>query len=99
MVERVARTLVAEIEDQTFGSHSPRPEHDPEFWRNARDLARAAIAAMREPTAAMVFALLHDRFLDASIQHNRDVVVMDWQLMIDAALGNAAKPACRPVSE
>lgn len=47
--------------------------------------AVAAVFAMREPTEAMVMALLTEKCL-ADTQHNRDIATLDWQEMIDAAL-------------
>lgn len=72
MVERVAKALHA-------GSDSPTEwfdyETDREYWR---DQARAAIAAMREPTEAMC----------AAAEATGDHWYFDdsWAAMIDAAL-------------
>lgn len=48
-------------------------------------IASAVIDAMREPTEAMIDAVIEDRFLSNS-QHERDVITLDYQCMIDAAL-------------
>jgi hypothetical protein len=52
---------------------------------DARHVASAVITVMREPTEAMVAALLRDKFLDAT-EHNQDAITLDWQIMIDEAL-------------
>jgi hypothetical protein len=79
MVERVARAWVAESTG-CRGSNVPCCDGC-ECIRGAR----AAIAVMREPTEAMIAALLRDKFLDAT-DHNRDAITLDWQTMLDAAL-------------
>lgn len=55
----------------------------------ARSIVRVVIAELREPTEAMIAALLRDKFLDAS-DHNRDAVTLDWQVMMDAAFAKNA---------
>lgn len=51
-----------------------------------RDRGRAAIAAMREPTEAMIEAVAADYFPRA-LPENRYAVISDcWRAMIDAAL-------------
>jgi hypothetical protein len=65
---------------------TPRDEPSPVAWK----MARAAIAAMREPTEAMENAAglyLHD--CDAPLAY--DV----WQQMIDAALNEKEAPPVR----
>jgi hypothetical protein len=65
LVERVARALAAAAGD------------DPNrYWGEYQDDARAAIAAMREPTEAMVNVL-------RNTEHG---ILDDWHAMIDAAL-------------
>lgn len=54
MIERVARAIVAKMEEQQLGTQSPW--HDPEFRRDACDCARAAIQAMRDPIGDMLDA-------------------------------------------
>ena len=80
MVERVARALF----DEEFGrlgaglkfeDASPLARH--EYWR----LARAAIAAMREPTAAMLAAAGYVWSLEV-----HPGPPYDWVRMIDAAV-------------
>jgi len=72
MVERVARALVV---------LEPRQNDPSPSWileRNIR-LARAAIAAMREPTETMVFSA-------ESSGRTWDDVRANWRAMIDEAL-------------
>jgi hypothetical protein len=78
LVERVARAIC------TANGVDPDIEHADKFgeilvnWMNFEPQARAAIAAMREPTEAMIKAgTAHGG------QTNTDVI---WQAMIDAAL-------------
>jgi hypothetical protein len=81
MVERVARRLYAKDWEAQTGNlrdgHFPYEDDDvQEYWR---ELAREAIAAMREPTEAMV-----------RVGNDWDcapfVAGRVWQEMIDAAL-------------
>lgn len=80
MVERVARALVESF--NTSKNYPPpivrRPweQLPPSGRAYAYDQARAAIAAMREPTQKMLAAGFHDD------ESNRDF----WISMIDAAL-------------
>ncbi len=67
MVERIAVALLAN--DDEVGSF------------NARVLAKAAIEAMREPTKAMIYAVV-----DAYDKNQQRMIIDDWQTMIDAAL-------------
>jgi hypothetical protein len=76
MVERVARTI-AGSNDETYGL---RPID--ETWRLFVVEARAAIAAMREPTEGMLDAAWATRHEPYEPPHPRDVYVD----MIDAAL-------------
>jgi len=69
MVERVARAMAANY-GLSLAHTLPRSLYAD---------ARAAIAAMREPTDAQLFAV-------ASHPHDRDCLKQDWQAMIDAAL-------------
>jgi hypothetical protein len=71
MVERVAKAI---------GDHfyaDVRPDTTPELWASCLDAARAAIEAMREPTAEMVAAVGSD--YGAALEAT-------YQAMIDAAL-------------
>ena len=84
MIERVAQAIYAS---------SPFPDGleflDPEPWRSCIDSARAAIAAMREPTESM------RRKLWLYGNHPDKEFVMDggmWREMIDAALECSTKP-------
>lgn len=76
MIERVARAIVGEMEDQQLGSESPW--HDPEFRDNAFRCARAAIAALREPTEAMRVAGV--RLIDTD-----EDLIEAWRAMVDVA--------------
>ncbi len=84
MVERVARALHAESE-QTLSSSSlfqkiPPFESGRHIWEAQ---ARAAIAAMREPTVKMVVAFEHEMRATVSMQSD---AVIGWRTMVDAAL-------------
>lgn len=72
MVERVARAL---YEVRTLEAYPP--QGGPEAASD-RDLARAALLAMREPTHSM----LHAGFCVDATPVNEQ-----WRVMIDAALG------------
>lgn len=77
MIERVARAICR------AGICGPRDhlnEQEDRNWRKFELEARAAIAAMREPTEAMITAAdveVHSDFLPPH---------MTWERMIDAAL-------------
>lgn len=83
MIERVAKA----INDAMLQHGDYKPD----------ELARAAIAAMREPTEAMYKS---DYNIEMAHSHNHgfpwewsnDVPTKIWQLMIDAALECSAKP-------
>jgi hypothetical protein len=79
MVERLKKTVATEwaISDLS----PPQVTCD---MKNER-MARAVLAELREPTEAMIAALLRDKFLDPT-GHNRDAITLDWRVMIDAAL-------------
>lgn len=88
MVERVARVI-----DECLTARVERGEPDP-VWRltTAEEVARAAIAAMREPTPAMfeVAKPLMDSWSSNTAW---------WQAMIDAALsGSDGKPEADTVN-
>jgi len=79
MVERVARVM--------WNAHvGPTIAWDDNFWRDSDiewlERARIAIAALREPTEAMVAAA-------NQLNHPRDVEV--WRAMIDEALKENAE--------
>lgn len=84
MVERVARAIFRE------GFHADEPESVvaakweewPESRQQCRRRARAAIAAMREPTDDMKFAAIEGCDADLGLVEAREI----WQAMIDAAL-------------
>jgi hypothetical protein len=77
IVERVAKAL-AKSTDQS------------EYWTNYVVQARAAIAAMREPTDAMKDAATDlEDFLDKSQADNGALWPFIWQAMIDACLQEA----------
>lgn len=81
MVERVARALCREQHIQRYGSEMWREgELDQKvegYWRHHIIGARAAIAAMREPTEAMIGAANRNN-------HPRDIDT--WKTMVDEAL-------------
>ena len=80
MIDQVARAI---CEAEGFGWESLLGTDETEYrQRKYRGLARAAIAAMREPTDAMKHAgAVYDRMGSAP-----DVARTSWINMIDAAL-------------
>lgn len=80
MVERVARAIQRRSETAGRGPEDGDLRTAPLSDRVCRDLARAAIGAMREPTEAMVTEARR-------LNHPRDRDV--WRTMIDAALTEA----------
>lgn len=85
MIERVARALVT---CEAWSS----------FWSDddARILARAAIAAMREPTKAMVEAGASD-VIQSPCNTSYEIATDAYRVMIDAALAEGApKPPNKP---
>lgn len=91
MVERVARAILKarfyDYEPHAYGNDVDLffREIDPEHMYEARDEARAAIAAMREPTEAMKYAFNKD--WQAWMNHEIDDEDHLYKAMIDAALG------------
>jgi len=82
MVERVARAMRAQEydADEWDGTDSS----DRYYWQTA---ARAAIAAMREPTSEMMDAYLDlEDPMDDDWPYNPPAAKPAWQVMIDAAL-------------
>ena len=80
MVERVARALCDRDPDGTQGgpmSSGIWLDEGEANWTAFTDKARAAIAAMREPTAAMLEAAGGERPRETAYA---------WQAMLDAAL-------------
>ncbi len=73
MVERVARVARAMVESRPIPEGHIRGDVD---WSFFRALARAAIAAMREPTEAMRKAAWNYIGVESTV----------WQTMIDEAL-------------
>lgn len=73
MVERVARALVAARFNRPFHMQSE------DMRTNAREMARIAIEAMREPTLEMLGAIPGY----SGRRYEQEV----WRLMINAALG------------
>ena len=91
MIERVARAL-CEIEGgmpgwTASGMGMPGPEDNEPQWKLYEEEARAAIAAMREPTEAILKVIARDLPADG---HGVEFVEGDapdyWRSMIDAAL-------------
>jgi hypothetical protein len=79
MIERVAKAILAEHTESMFDIF------------HARVYARAAIAAMREPTDEMVRqCMVYTQCMDTG--HTRDDAEGAWQAMIDAALECSTKP-------
>jgi hypothetical protein len=88
MIERVALAISASVPNDTFAKDVGMSE--------LSAMARAAIAAMREPTEAMISAG-DQRLSDCwSLEHgegfDEDPPMPVWQAMIDAALAPAASP-------
>jgi hypothetical protein len=79
MVERVARALCAE--DGT--NPDDLDSQGQIWWRCYIDDARAAIAAMREPTLDMEVAGTEQWLCEAAME---DRSKANWQAMIDSAL-------------
>lgn len=85
MVERIARAIM-------LADGHNNPENPPRFPTDFsakeaseyRSAARAAIAAMREPTEAMLAA-------SGRLNHPRDAEI--WRAMIDAVLADDSRPA------
>jgi hypothetical protein len=78
-VERVARTISDAMScDDAAALYWGYDEYPERF----REVARAAIAAMREPTEAMLEAGPADPYMDKDV----------WARMIDAALAPSASP-------
>jgi hypothetical protein len=76
MIEQVARALcVAEGADPNW----------PRYMVEARQRARAAIVAMREPTEGMIYAAYEQG--PPSAPGERAGVEREWRAMINAALG------------
>jgi hypothetical protein len=81
MVERVARAIFEEMVRQ----ERVPDEQQPTLGENKLTLARAAIAAMREPTEAMFDALSNTNVMWED-NNSRGV----WTAMCDGALNDAA---------
>ena len=95
MVERVARAICAEGVSCTVGSFSPDSREtltgEP-LWRSYVSSARAALAALREPTEAMSKA--GDRAALAEGAHDCEVRMSAvWRAMIATALGESGDGA------
>jgi hypothetical protein len=91
MVERVARALQRddfETANEADAVWNDQSEPDP-YKESYRSSARAAIAAMREPTALMLFVA---RKMEADNEHRWVKAVGHdyWEAMIDAALAEPA---------
>jgi molecular chaperone DnaK (HSP70) len=78
MIERVARALAENERGADLWDEISNDSDIDYIGKNEfRDLARAAIEAMREPTEGMV---------EAANLHESNGVYADWQAMIDEAL-------------
>lgn len=86
MIERVARALCRQymIDDGYSIEQADHAADSPDgMWRNFRDAARAAIEAMRVPTADMLFG---EPCQTADGKSYMAPVMEIWPKMIDAAL-------------
>jgi len=89
MIERVAQAIYAS---------SPFPDGleflDPEPWRSCIDSARAAIAAMRNCTPAMLDAGSAAHPAGGYVRETllNDIIEAEWVAMCDAALECSTKP-------
>lgn len=82
MVERVARALFAHEQGSDEGWNGPLlAERGRDMWRKQ---ARAAINAMREPTAGMMH--VGSGFVYESWGHGPTIAKEAWQAVIDEAL-------------
>lgn len=89
MVEKVARAIEAayqvRVEEKLQVKFNPAPEHwgtDTEY----HDMARAAIAAMREPTKGMVNKGESAAWDSDNSMPAFSAMIVGYQAMIDAAL-------------
>lgn len=89
MIERVARAI-AEIHWRSgpgfvgeLNTYATAEEYSEGSWPMYRPQATAAIEAMREPTEAME---------NAAITYGDSPILLTYEAMIDAALGEPAKP-------
>lgn len=91
MVERVARAICTEQPGCKIGGRSPDDRNTlrgTPLWMSFASEARAAIAALREPTEAMIDAawpLVADS-LGADRAASREIATAVWIAMIDQAL-------------
>lgn len=86
MVERVARAIQAQWFARMGIKIVPLPDEAADSWKGWIPEARAAIAAMREPTPAMVGAVdaAQAQLMNSGTDHwGTDEF---WHCMIDAAL-------------
>lgn len=81
MIERVAKAIFKDY-DWSFAPKAPFEEQELHLQEIFRNLAKAAIAAMREPTDAMVKAAWRRNDDNDGKEADRE----NWQSMIDAAL-------------
>jgi hypothetical protein len=97
MVEKVARALAAASEErwdaktfsETLSGNDPDEMRASYFF-----LARAAIAAMREPTEGMVRAVVqYEKDINGSPDYEYTSVAPEsaWEIMIDATLTSSEK--------
>lgn len=88
LVERVAEAIADTIHHGLRWPWVPCASSVPIEADDVRDMARAALAAMREPTEAMVVAALRaDRGMNSPT-----TIAGDWRAMIDAALREGNTP-------
>jgi hypothetical protein len=91
MVERIARAIFDGQRD-TIAWDSLKPEFQAEY----RDDARAAIAAMREPTFEMSEAAFR---IEAAGHSQRTLIEAAWRAMIDEALRTDPDKPAKAVGE
>lgn len=89
MVERVAIGIYARMRKSV--EEMPPWEEAHEHWREqARETARAAIEALREPSEAMLTGLYDDPIWEYKDSYLGKQQVIDmWKHMIDAALSES----------
>ena len=89
MVERVARAMFARENRARDGWTWEREIENVDLRTYWLDSARAAIAALREPTEAMLMAAREDSgAYTSNAEQDCEPYLEAWQEMIDAALGD-----------
>lgn len=92
MSEMVARVAKAMFNATPFKSEGSYEEQTPTYRRLCEVMARAAIVAMREPTAAMLDAPeMRHWALRTEEPMRPEYIAEAWRSMIDAALANTSQ--------